>query len=89
MKAEETEQVAVITCRFRDFLEYIREQTNPKENYIFTNDINKIRGYRFSRFVKLHNYYMVNEVDEIIHYCISHSLNKEEVITKDGIIVTN
>lgn len=74
MEQSNTKEVAVITSKFRDFLEYSREQTDPNERYIFANSINKIRGYRFARFVKLHNYREVNGFNEIIEYCEKHLL---------------
>lgn len=65
-------EVAVVTPRFRDYLEFIRNQKNENEKYCFVDSIQSVRGKLFNRVEKLHNYFHIKDIDEILDYLETH-----------------
>lgn len=65
-------EVAVITPRFRDYLEFIRNQNIENEKYFFVDSIKSLRGKLFDRVEKLHNYFYIKDIDEVLDYIETH-----------------
>lgn len=65
-------EVAVITPRFRDYLEFIRRQNIENEKYCFVDSIQKVKGRLFDRVEKLHNYFYIKDIDEVLDYLETH-----------------
>ncbi len=65
-------EVAVITPRFRDYLEYIRNQNIENEKYCFVDNIRAVRGKLFDRVEKLHNYFHIQDIDDVLDYLETH-----------------
>jgi hypothetical protein len=65
-------EVAVITPRFRDYLEFIRNQNIENEKYCFVDSIQSVRGKLFDRVEKLHNYFHIKDIDKVLDYLETH-----------------
>ena len=68
-------EVAVITPRFIDFLNFTKEQAHEKaqnERYFFVDSIKSVRGRLFDRVEKLHNYYEIKDIDNVLDYLETH-----------------
>lgn len=65
-------EVAVITPRFRDYLEFIRNQNIENEKYCFVDSIQSVRGKLFDRVEKLNNYFHIKDIDEVLDYLETH-----------------
>lgn len=65
-------EVAVITPRFKDYLEFIRNQNIEKEKYHFVDSIKSVRGKLFDRVERLHNYFHVKDIREVEDYLETH-----------------
>jgi len=61
-------EVAVIGTSFHDFKIWLKENEKPNEKYYFIQTIKDAIGKRFDRIEKLRNYYLLNNVYEIIDY---------------------
>lgn len=65
-------EVAVVTPRFKDFLNYIRESDNENEKYCWVYCLKAIQGKRFDRIEKLYNYFYIDDIDDVLDYLESH-----------------
>jgi hypothetical protein len=65
-------EVAVLAPKYEYYYDFIKSQNNKNEKYFFVDSINKVIGKSFDRIEKLHNYYYIEDIDEILDYLKKH-----------------
>jgi len=69
--------VAVITPRFRDYLDFIETlEKIDTEKYVWVYDINRVRGRMFTDVKKLRNWRATTDIDDIMEYIEKHTIKK-------------
>lgn len=69
----ENKIVAVVTPKFTDYLKYIRETNIEGEKYTWIYSVKNVRGILFDRVEKLHNFFHIKDIDDIMSYLESHT----------------
>jgi hypothetical protein len=65
-------EVAVVTPRFKDYLNYIRESTIENEKYCWVYCLKGVQCKRFDRIEKLYNYFHLDDIDDVLIYLETH-----------------
>jgi len=61
-------KVAVVTPKFRDFMNWVDINQKEGETYACVNRIDNVWGRRFNRIEKLYNYQEIKDIDDIMEY---------------------
>lgn len=70
--------VAVITPKFTDYLGYIREQQEENTKYTHVCNLKSVLGRLYDRVEKLHNYYTIEDISDVMEYLETHVKSNRE-----------